>query len=490
MDRSRSQRGLAGRFRPWCEPFEARVLLSQAGALGPFGFLNNPPGFHLVRPNTPVAPFGAALATATFVDPTVRIHNGNHVVAGQKTFIGPYVALDATVGFIKVGSGSQVLDNAVITSTPAGQLPSASNVLIGDKTSIGYGATVNGPSTIGAYGDAAQPTGVGPNAVINGAVISPGAIVGPLAYVGPGVVVPAGLYVKPGASVTTEAEATDPALGKVEPIPSSVSKDLSTDLSRGSALANGYTYLYQGQAATGLNPGIDPSITNVFNGNLAAVLGTSQQPGPTTTTAATGISFEPSRSGPKFPGPHLPAVEADIPTFPARITGDAQFTARAHRVAHSLGKLNAIRADQGQPIKFFGALQTGRAVTVNSPLGGTVTTTTITGTPTTTTTGGTTTLTINNATTTTTTKTVGGVAVGAGFQAGDHAVILGGPGNSYSFYDNVTVGPDAVVQRSNLGVGVTVGAKSYVADSTVAPGTNIPPGTILIDNKVVGQVQW
>src|SRR5262249_15162658 len=132
----------------------------------------------------------------------------------------------------------------------------------------------------------------------------------------------------------------------------------------------------------------------------------------------------------------------------------------------------------------------GRAVTVNSPLGGTVTTTTISGTPTTTTNDDTTTLTINNATTTTTTKTVGGVAVGAGFQAGDHAVILGGPGNSYSFYDNVTVAADAVVVRSTLGLGVTVGAKSYVADSTVAPGTNIPPGTILINNKVVGKVQW
>lgn len=475
-------------FRPGLEPVEGRLLLSRAGALGPFGFLNNPPGYHLVRPNTPVAPFGAPLATATFVDPTARIHNGNHVVVGQKTYVGPYAALDATYGFIKIGTGSEVLDDAFVTSTPPAQRPNPTGVLIGDKVSIGFGAQVNGPATVGAYGAAAKPTGVGPNAVVDGAVIAPGAVVGALAYVGPGVTVPAGTYVKPGASVASDADLADPA--KASAVPATVLADLTTELARGAALANGYAFLYQGQSATGANPGVDPSVSGIFNGDLAAVLGTSQEPGPASPTAPTGITFEPSRTGPKFPGPHNPQVEGLLPNFPARITGDARFAARAHSVAHHLGKLNAFRADQGQPIQFADAPSTGRAVVVNSPLGGTTTTTTITGNPTTTVVGGKTTLTLANAVTTTASVTTGGVTVGANFQAGDHAVVLGGPAGPYAIGDDVTVGASAVVSRSTLGAGVSVGAKSYVFNSRVAANTAIPPGTILINNQVVGHVQW
>lgn len=468
------------------------MLLTHAGALGPHGFLFNPPGYQLVRPNTPVAPYGSPLASATFVDPTVRIHNGYHVVVGSKTFIGPYVALDSTVGFIKIGSGSEVLDNAFITATPRtpGTPITPTSVLIGDQVSIGYGAVVNGPATLGAYGKTVKPVGIGPNAVIDGATIQQGASVGALAYVGPGVTVPTGIYVKPGARVTTDAEASNPALGKVEPIPKTVSTDLTTELARGAALANGYTYLYQGQSATGASPGVDASVAGVFNGNLAAVLGTSQEPGPTTTTAATGITFEPSRTGPKFPGPHQPQVEGNLYSFPARITGDARFAARAHTVAHHLGKLNSIRADQGQPLQFFGAPSTGKSVSINSPLGGTVTTTTISGTLTTTTTGGTTTATISPATTTTSSVTNGGLAVGANLMAGDHAVLLGGPASAYYIGTNVSLGSYAVVSRSILYDNVQVGARSYIFNSLVPANTVIPPGTIMINSKIVGQVQW
>ena len=478
------------RYQPQTEQVEARLLLAQAGALGPAGFVNNPPGYHLVRPNTPVAPYGSPLATATFVDPSARIHHGDHVLAGQKTYVGPYAALDATYGFIKIGTGSEVLDNAVVTATPAANRATPTNVLIGDKTSIGFGAVVTGPAKIGAFGTAAKGTGVGPNAVINGATIQPGAVVGALAYVGPGVTVPTGYYVLPGSSVTTDAEASNPALGKVELIPATVSKDLATELTRASALANGYAYLYQGQSATGVSLGVDPTVSGVFNGNLAAVLGTSQEPGPSSTSAATGISFEPSRTGPKFLGPHKPQVEGLLSTFPGRVTGDTRFLARAWNVQRGLGALNAIRSDQGQPIQFLGYPITGRAVTINSPLGGTVTTTTIAGTQSSSTVKGVTTLTLNNATTTTTTKTVGGVTIGPAFQAGDHAVLLGGPGASYHVGTGVTLGADAVVSRTNLGSNVAVGAKSYLFNSTVPSNTVIPPGTIMISNKVVGKVQW
>lgn len=465
MDRPRPRRRWT--FRPLAEAAEARVLLSTAvvPALGPRGYMMNPPGYHAVRPNTPVLPFGSPLATASYLDPSACIFNGDHVVVGQKSFVGPYATLDATTGYVKIGSGSAVLDNARVTATP-GPKRAPSNVFIGDTVQIGFGATVLGPSYIGGYYSLAKPTGIGPNALIDGATVEPGAVVGALARVGPGVTVPSGMYVLPGANVTTNAEASDPALGKVEPLPASVLADLKTELSRDAQLAAGYTNLYQGNSATGANAGVDPLVTlGINNGSLAAVTGTSQQPGPTSSTAATGITFEPARSGPKFPGPAKPQVESLISNFPARITGDARYTARARVVAHSLGRRNAIRADQGQPISFAGAPTTGRAVTVNAPLGGTVTTNGVT-------------------------KLTGTMMIGNNLVLQDGVVLLGGPSAGYTVGDNVNVGSYAVVARSSVGTGATIGARSVVLDSTVAAGQVVPPGTILINNKVVGQVGW
>src|SRR5262249_28748480 len=153
---------------------------------------------------------------------------GKHTVLGQKSYVGPCVTLNSTIGFIKIGTGSNVLDNASIVSTPKGAGATPTNVLVGDRVSVGFGASVIGPGTIGVYGASSKPTGIGPNALIDGATIEPGAVVGALARVGPGVTVPTGIYVLPGSNVTTDAEASDPALGKVEPVPASILADLST----------------------------------------------------------------------------------------------------------------------------------------------------------------------------------------------------------------------------------------------------------------------
>lgn len=463
-------------FQPVSERVEGRTLLSggmAGGALGVKGFLNNPPGNALVRPNTPVIPFGSPLVSASFVDPASVIGNGRHIVVGQKSYIGPYSVLNANIGFIKIGAGSDISDNAQIIATPktaAGQV-TPSSVIIGDFTSIGFGATVNGPSAIGGFSTSAAsspPTGIGANAVIDGATVQAGAVVGALARVGPGVTVPKGMYVLPGANVTTNAEASVPALGKVVAIPANVLSDLNTTLARDMALAAGYTNLYQGTAGTGINAGIDPlAVPGVFNGNLAAVSGTSTQPGNATSAAATGVTFEPSKSGPKFPGPRQPAVEGDIDNFKARITGDTRFTQRARKVQASLGRSNAIRADQGQPIKFNGALATGQGVTINAPLGGSATTGTVTS------------------------KPVGGLTFGNNFQAADGSVILGGTAAAgYSIGDNVIVGGGAVVDRSSIGSGASIGSRSYLSQSTIAPNAVVAPGSIIINNVLVGTVQW
>jgi carbonic anhydrase/acetyltransferase-like protein (isoleucine patch superfamily) len=418
-----------------------------------------------VRPNTPVLPFAAPLSSATFLDPTSHILNGAHVVVGTKSYVGPYASLDATTGFIKIGTNSAVLDNATVIANPNHVRFFPPSVIIGDAVEIGYGATVLGGSTIGAFGSSAKDTGVGANAVIDGATIEPGAVVGALARVGPGVTVPSGFYVLPSANVTTNAEASDPALGKVEKVPSAVATTLQTSIARNAALAAGYTNLYQGNSATGANPGT--TSTTVFNGNLATVSGASPEPGAATTSAATGINFEPTSSvAPSFVGPFVARVQVSDPNFIARVTGDVRFTGqRVHAVERHLGRSNAIRGDQGQPITFATSPTTGRAVTIYSPTG--------------------------SATTSgSTTKTVGGISVGSNLTMQDNAVLLGGSETSYKIGNDVTIGTSAVVSNSNIGNGVVIGARSYVANSTIAAGQVIAPGTILIGNKVVGTIQW
>jgi len=448
------------------------------GALGPHGFLNTPKGFQAVRPNTPVLPFAATLATATFLDPTARVVHGEHVVIGSQSYVAPYATLDAATGFIKIGSKSAVLDNATVVSDPNHLTPYPTNVRIGDQVSVGAGALVEGPSVIGAYGTKAKPTLIGPNAVIDGATIEPGAVVGGLARVGPGVTVPAGEYVIPGSNVTTNAEASDRSLGMVEAIPAKVMTALSSNIARYPALAAGYTNLYQGNSNTGAS--IGTSATGINNGNLSVVEGAGPEPGNGSTTVTTGIAFEPTATtpvSPSFVGPYKPAVMANLFNFRARVIGDVRFGERPAYVARYIGNGNSIRADEGQPITFATSPFTGRNVTIDSPGGGITTTTMMT-------------TTFGVSKTTTTTKTTGSIKVGKNFAAGDRAVILGGTAPSYTIGDNVTVGPGAVVINSSVGTGVTIGARAYVSGTTLKSGQNVPAGEVILNGKDLGKVQF
>ena len=86
---------------------------------------------------------------------------------------------------------------------------------------------------------------IGANAEIDGATIEPGAIVSPLARVGPDVTVPTGYRVLPGANVSTDAEASNPALGMVVPVTASDIATVEKTLSENESLAAGYITLYQ-----------------------------------------------------------------------------------------------------------------------------------------------------------------------------------------------------------------------------------------------------
>jgi carbonic anhydrase/acetyltransferase-like protein (isoleucine patch superfamily) len=391
-------------------------------------------------------PFAVPSKKATFIDPSVAIKGGQTVVISYQSYIAPYVTLDGTGGAIKIGDGSDVLDNAVIAANPHHR-HHAPVVLIGDQVSIGYGARILGPSTIGAYEAAAKPTSIGARAEIDGATIEPGAIVSPLARVGPGVTVPSGYRVLPGVNVTTDAQASHPKLGKVVPVTSTDTATVKQTLSLSKSLAAGYAQLYQGNSATGANPGANPNLGGIYYGYLPAVEGVSQEPGPSS------VSIEPSKSAPQFATPHSGLVGSLLFNFPARIIGLVKFNMRATPLLHRLGRANAIRADEGQPIVINSIARTGNFVTINSPSGGTLT-------------------------------------IGQHFRAGTGAVILGGPNVNAVLGDNVRIGSGAVVDRTSLGSGSTVGQGAYLLTSSFPAGTVIPPKAIYINNKFQGYVQW
>ena len=320
-------------------------------------------------------------------------------------------------------------------------------MLIGNQVVIGFGAAVTGPSTIGAYDSASKPTSIGANAVIDGATIEPGAIVSPLARVGPGVTVPSGFKVLPGANVTTDAEASKPALGMVVPVTSSDVTTIKSTLSENESLTTGYAQLYQGNSATGASPGANPTLGGINNGNLSTIRGANLDPGPSS------ASFETSKSGPQFLTPHQGLVGTILGNFPARITGKVEINMRAWQAALHLGRANAIRADQGQPIVIGSIARTGPHLTINSPLGGTLT-------------------------------------IGQGLRTGAHVVLLSGPGVNAKLGDDVKIGSGAVVVQTSLGSQSSVGQGAYLFNSTFPADTIIPAKAIYINNKFEGYVQW
>jgi carbonic anhydrase/acetyltransferase-like protein (isoleucine patch superfamily) len=434
------------RTAPEVERLDGRVMLSAIALNTISPLLVKPAGFLAMRPNLPVAPFATPSKKASFVDPRVDVQNGNSVVLGYQDFIGPYALLDGRHGAIKIGNASDVLDNAKVIANPSRHGP-ATTVVIGDSVVIGFGATVEGPSTIGAFYSASQPTSIGPGALVDGATIEAGAIVSARARVGPGVTVPSGYRVLPGANVTTDAEASDPKFDKVVKVTSSDTSTIKKTLSANQTLAAGYTTLYQGNSNTGTSLGAIPTLSGVYNGNLSTVLGAGVEPGSSSASSGSAPTV------PSFYTPHQGLQPAPDSLFPGRITGDVEIGMRIFQAGHHLGRANAIRADQGQPIKIGWVTHTGLHVTINSPLGGTLT-------------------------------------IGNNFTAGDRAVILGGPNFDAVIGDNVNIGAGAVVDRTSLGSGSKVGPGAYLLESTFPANTVIPPGAIYIKNKFMGTVRW
>ncbi len=255
--------------------------------------------------------------------------------------------------------------------------------------------------------------------------------------------VPTGFRVLPGKNVTTNAQASDPALGKVVAV---AAADL-TAIGKELTAATG--------SAAGSTSSLAANYTTLYNGNTSTVLGAG--PNSAGSSALTPSFVNPTAS-------LLPTPLAS-PLFHGRATGGVTFGTVPLLINPRLGQANSFRGDEGQPIIVSSILKTGNHLVVRAPVSGSV-------------------------------------SIGNNFQAGDNVVVWGStvltaagtaqPAASppAKLGDKVTLQSGVIVDESTIGANSTIGARSYIAGSTLPANSNVPPGTILIQNKVVGSVEW
>ena len=427
-------------YRPSNESLETRTVMSLTPPYVEFlhNVLFKSLGSQAERPNTPVAPF-AATSKATFFDPTDSITAGSRIVLGSGDYVAPFVSLDGRGGFIEVGSNTTIQDNATLVANPS-RIRGGPGIILGDNVFIGAGASVYGPGQIGAPGGAA--VSIGANAVIDHASVQAGAEVGAMARVGPGVAILTGFRVLPGAQVVTEAEATNPALGRVVRL-TGTDTVLAQQLTDNATLAIGYSALYQGNGATG--PNISATSPTISNGSLAPVEGASQNPGSGT------VSFETS-AAPRFLSPFDPSTKLRVFTshsYPIRAIGAVTIIGTdPYTAARVVGRHTSIRADEDQPITIGSVGRIGSGVTIHGYRGGKIT-------------------------------------AGTNLFVANGSVLTADSTGNLTLGDNVIVGINSVISGSKIGSNTAIGAYCTIINSTVPAGATIVSGTVIVNNRVL-----
>jgi carbonic anhydrase/acetyltransferase-like protein (isoleucine patch superfamily) len=429
-----------------------RVLLTGAttsllvvGALVPTAVAHEDEGCSPRPDHVPVCPADAPAETATFLDPTASVSGADHVSLGEQVYVGPFAEfLASEEAPISIGAESDVQDNVLVAGShelagghgaaPTGTQAEA-GVEVGERVIMAHGVSVFGPARIGVSGedipadpDDDQEVFLSFGAQVDGAILEINTGVSVLGRVGPGVTLPSGMLVLPGKNVTTDAEARDPALGKVRAVNEADVAFNEAVIEVNVAFARVYTELYRE----------DPD----------AVRGVSVDPGRT--------AFNPDRDLPSFAG-----VELAVPGHRNRIIGDVDLDDRFGRYTRTSGDRISLRADEGEPFH-VGHLDS---------LGDDV---------------------IFHALEHTDLVVGDGVRYGRGaiVHGGGRVVVAGEPEEPTRIGDGVTLCDEAVVFRSTIGDGAVIGERSAVVGTDLPPGTVVPARTFVLDGAVFGAVEW
>ena len=303
-------------------------------------------------------------------------------------------------------------------------------VLTGKLVVIGDHVSIAHGATIVGPATVGAPKGlpafVGFNSVIDGATVEPDAMVTHLVKVSPGIVIHSGMKVLPGKWIRTQDEADNEALGKVVKVTDADRAFMHGVLHVNGSFAAGYAELAQ----------ISPS----------QLLGTGRDPGHS--------DFNHDADMPSFAG----SAEAH-PEVSFRVIGGVRMDDPLSALLAKMGRDVSIRADEGEHFHFGIIGQLQDRVTFHA-------------------------------------LEHSDLDIGNGDQFGYHVVVHGGaddaslPHEVTKIADNVTVKDWAVVFRSKIGAGVTIGVRSYVDGCHLTAGTVVPDRTIMIKDKVVGIVEW
>jgi carbonic anhydrase/acetyltransferase-like protein (isoleucine patch superfamily) len=438
---------VAGRTRPTGRVSDGRILMRRAlltgsaatamvvGSFTPVLAETEERRCSPTRGNVPVCATDGAAETATFLDPTATVRGARHVSLGEQTYVGPFAELRATRRApISIGAASNVQDNVLVDAR------GGSGIEIGDRVILAHGSSVVGSATVGIEQSPLPPqveetvdTHEGSvflsfGAQVDGATIELNSGVSALARVAAGVTLPSGFLVLPGKDVTSDAEASDPTLGKVRYLNQADVAFNEGVIHVNESLARAYTELYRE----------DPS----------AVHGANVDPGHT--------DFNEDRDLPSFAG-----VEQADPELDNRVVGDVDLADTLARFIERTGERIAIRADEGAPFAIGHVDHMGDDV-------------------------------VFHALEHTDIHVGDDVRYGEGaiVHGGGRVVVEGDPEEQTVVGDRVELGDGAVVFRSTIGEGARIGDRSAVVGTDLPAGAVVPPNTIVLNGEVFGAVEW
>jgi carbonic anhydrase/acetyltransferase-like protein (isoleucine patch superfamily) len=387
------------------------------------------------RDDVPVCSTDGSAATATFLDPTATVTGARHVSLGEQIYVGPFAELRASKRApISVGASSNVQDNVLLDAR------GGSGIQVGDRVILAHGSSVRGSASIGVESSPLPPqvedtvdtlegsVFMSFGSEVDGATVELDSGVSALARVAPGVTLPSGFLVLPGKNVTTDAEASDPALGKVRYLTQADVAFNEAVIHVNESLAREYTELYRE----------DPS----------AVQGANVDPG--------GSDVNPDRDLPSFAG-----EEQAQPDSPNRVIGDVDLADSYDRFTQRTGERIAIRADEGEPFVI------GHVDRMDDDV-------------------------VFHALEHTDVHVGDDVRYGEGaiVHGGGRVVVEGQPEEQTVVGDRVRLGDESVIFRSTIGDGARIGDRSAVVGTDLPAGAVVPPHTIVLNGEVFGAVEW
>ncbi|WP_432524428.1 acetyltransferase [Kineococcus sp. SYSU DK006] len=399
------------------------------------------------------APDGAAVGVpveeASFVDPTAQVRHPGSVDLAERVYVGPFAQLlSGRRAGIGIGAESNVQDSVRVEALvhrrgaeeralAAAGLRPTDGVRTGERVILAHGSAVRGPARIGVGEAAPEDSGVFVSfgALVDGAVLERDTGLSALSRVGPGVVLRSGTLVLPGKDVRTQAEADDPALGKVRPL---VEAD---------RLFNA--------AVVEVNVGLAREYARLAAEEPDAVRGINVDPG--------GNVFDASRDAPAVESALCTGPEVRDPGFRNRVIGDVCFEDDLRSLSQRMGSRISLRADEGGPFS-VGTVRSMGNGTIFHALEGSD-------------------LSIGNR------VTYGQRVVvhGGGRPAVDPTTGVAAP---TTIGNDVVLEDESVVFRSLVRNGAVVGERSLVVGSELAVGQVVPDRTVYANDAVFGPVEW